>query len=73
MHKHREINYGAKTQYNTNADNSNKLDNKGIKRIQSIMVTLLYYARAVNTKLLVSLRDIGSQQVASTENPNETI
>ena len=37
------------------------------------MGVLLYYARAVNTKILVNLIKIGSQQATATENKNEAI
>ena len=56
-----------------NADDSTKLDDKGIKWVHWIVGALLYYARAVNTKLLVSLIKIGPQQAAATENTNEAI
>ena len=67
-HKHREIVYGAKTQMSLDKDTSAKLDATGIKRVQGIVGSLLYYARAVDNKLLVALSAIGSQQAAATEN-----
>ena len=67
-HKHREIVYGAKTQMSPDEDTSAKLDATGIKRVQGIVGSLLYYARAVDNKLLVALSAIGSQQAAATEN-----
>ena len=72
-HKHCKIDYDAKTQYTPNVDDSTKLDDKGIKQVQCIMGNILYYARAVNTKLLVSLREIGSQQATSTESTSKAI
>ena len=48
-------------------DTSPLLNEKGIKRIQGIVVALLYVARAVNNKLLVALSAIVAQQAAATE------
>ena len=45
--------YGAKVQYEPDADTSEKLDANGKKRIQEVLGTLLYYARAVDPTLLV--------------------
>ena len=72
-HKNCEINYGANNQYMPNFDDSTNFYNKGIKRVQSILGALLYYARFINTKFLVSLCDNGSQQAAATENTKEAI
>ena len=49
------------------------LDGAIIKRVQAIVGALLYYARAVDKKLLVALSTIGGQQEASTEKTNEAI
>jgi len=67
-YKHREIEYGAKQQMSPEADTSPSLDDEGIKRVQRIVGAILYYARAVDNKLLVALSAIGSQQAAATEN-----
>ena len=67
-HKHREIIYGAKLQLIPDDDTSPALNDAGIKRIQGIVGSLLYYARAVDNKLLVALSAISSQQAAATEN-----
>jgi hypothetical protein len=68
-HKHRPIQYGAKEQYaNNEVDTSPKLDAKGIKWVQAINGALLYYARAVDNRLLLTLNAIGVQQAAPTEN-----
>ena len=42
-------------------DTSPVLDPGGIKRIQAIIGALLYYARAVDNKLLVALSTLGTQ------------
>ena len=52
---------------------SPSLDPKGIKRVQSIVVALLFYGRAVDKKVLVSLNTIGTQHAAATESTNEAI
>jgi hypothetical protein len=66
-YKHREIHYGAKVQKAMEDDTSAPLDAAGIKLVQGIVGALLYYARAVDNKLLVALNAIGTQQAAATE------
>ena len=66
-HKHRPIDYGATQQVVQPTNTSPLLNEKGIKRIQGIVVALLYVGRAVNNKLLVALSAIGAQQAAATE------
>eukprot|EP00804_Cyclotella_cryptica_P017258 CCRYP_016817-RA/>CCRYP_016817-RA protein AED:0.28 eAED:0.28 QI:0/0/0/1/0/0/5/0/734 len=53
-HKHREIIYGAKEQLLPDNNTSPPLDAAGIKRIQGIVGSLLFYTRAVDNKLLVA-------------------
>lgn len=67
-HQHRPIVYGAKEQLLPDDDTSPPLDDAGIKRVQGIVGSLLYYARAVDNKLLVALSAIGSQQAKATQN-----
>ena len=59
-YKHTKINYGAKVQYANTTPTIPYLDTAGITRVQSIVGALLFYAQAVNNKLLVALREIGS-------------
>jgi hypothetical protein len=66
-HQHRDIVYGAKEQLVPDNDTSPLLNNAGVKRIQGIAGSLLYYARAVDNKLLVALSAISSQQAKATE------
>jgi hypothetical protein len=67
-HKHRPITYGAKAQLsNDDEDTSPPLDAAGIKRVQRIVGSLLYYARAVDNKLLCTLSAIGMNQAAATQ------
>ena len=72
-HKHREIQYGAKIHTAIDDDTSPPLDAKGIKRVQQIVVALLYYARVVDNKLLVARNAIGMQQSAATEETDKAI
>ena len=72
-HRHREIVYGDKEQLTQEEDTSPALDAAGIKRVQAIVGALLYYARAVDNKLLVALSTTGGQQEAATEKTNEAI
>lgn len=60
--------YGAKIQYDNEADTSDKLDRKDQKRIQEILGTLLYYARAVDPTLLVTVSSLARQQKDPTIN-----
>jgi hypothetical protein len=72
-HAHREIIYGAKQQTLPDADTSAPYDSDDIKRIQGIFGSLLYYARAVDNKLLATLSTISSQQATATENTAKTV
>ena len=72
-HKHREVIYGAKEQLAHEDDTTQPLDSQGTKRVQGIVGDLLYYARAVDKKLLVGLSAIGSQQESATQRTNEAI
>ena len=48
-------------------DLSPKLDKSGITRVQSIIGSLLYYARAIDCNLLPALNTIASSQSSPTE------
>jgi hypothetical protein len=69
-HKHNEIQYGAKTQLTDPADESPLLPKEGKKRLKQIIGTLLYYARAVDSIMLVALSDLASAQAQQTEATN---
>ena len=62
---HLAVIYGAKDQLAPEDDTIPPLDSQGTKRVQVIVGNLLYYARAVDNKLLVGLSDIGSQQASA--------
>jgi hypothetical protein len=72
-HKHREIVHGQVTQIAHNEPYSPPLSDEGIKRIQGIIGALLYYARAVDNKLLATLSTLSSQQATATEATAEAV
>ena len=72
-HAHIPIVYGAKEQLLPDIDTSPPLDAAGVKRIQGIIGSLLYYARAVDNKLLATLGTISSQQATATENTAKAV
>ena len=65
--------YGVKEQLAPEDDTTPPLDSEGTKRVQVIVGALLYYAQAVDNKLLFGLSAIGSQQAAATQSTNEAI
>ncbi len=60
------IAYGQKKQFTPDEDTSAPLSPDSIKRIQKIIGSLLYYAQAVDNKLLVALNAISTQQAKAT-------
>jgi hypothetical protein len=67
-HPHVVPQYGMKTQYATDGDDSPLLSNKDMKYIQAVAGTLLYYARAVDPTILTALSSIATEQAKPTEN-----
>ena len=65
--KHTDISYGSLVYYATEANSRSLLHSLGIKQFQGIVGALLFYARAVDNKLIVTLSTIGSQKVSTTE------
>jgi hypothetical protein len=59
--------YGTNPQLTEPEDDTAPLPPDGIKRIQQITGTLLYYARAVDPTMLVALGTIAAQQANGTE------
>jgi hypothetical protein len=55
-------NFGSEAQAPLPPDASPKLDEKGIKRIQQIIGSILYYARAVDMTVLAALSTIAIDQ-----------
>jgi hypothetical protein len=60
------INYGAPIQYADPEDTSLPLDKAGITKLQQIIGTLLYYARAVDNTMRVALGTLASAQTQAT-------
>jgi hypothetical protein len=54
-------------------DQTNCLLTEGIKRIQQIVGTMLYYARAVDNTMLVTLGSLASHQSTATELTNKDV
>ena len=71
--KHREVIYGAKEKLFPENNTTPPLDSQGTKRVQGIVGALLYYAQAVDNKLLVGISTIRSQQASATQCTNEAI
>ena len=65
-HAYAPISYG-KTQWPLDPDSSSPLNEDGIKRVQGIVGTLLWYGSVVDNKLLITLSAISSQQAVATE------
>eukprot|EP00978_Attheya_sp_CCMP212_P014794 scaffold37878_cov107-Attheya_sp.AAC.4 len=59
-HAHQKPIYGAAQQLTIPEDISTPLDSDGILRLQEIVGTFLYYARAVDSTMLVALGSIAS-------------
>ena len=59
--------YGAKAQSPLPLDDSKPLDKKGILKIQKIVDSILYYARAVDSTVLIGLSSIFPEQTKVTE------
>ena len=73
-HPHNIPTYGAKVQYaEEQSDESPKLDKAGIKYVQQVAGTLLYYGRAVDATILPVLSLIALEQAAPTEQTMERV
>ncbi len=72
-HRYNAPNYGAKIQAPDAPDNSAPLTKEEIKRIQQIVGTLLYYARAVDSTMLVTLSALASRQAKATEQTKQDV
>jgi hypothetical protein len=59
-------NYGASVQYPAPDDTSLPLDSKGITRLQQIIGTFLFYARAVDNTMHVALGTLAAAQTQGT-------
>jgi hypothetical protein len=59
--------YGAITQYAPLDDTSPVLDATGTKRVQEVLGTLLFYARAIDSTMLAAIGMLASQQAKGTK------
>ncbi len=60
------VTYGAKAQAPLAPDTSPELDAKGIKKVQKIVGSILYYARAVDMTVPIALSSIAIEQTRAT-------
>ena len=63
--------YGSEAQAPLPVDTSQPLGEKDIKRVQKIVGSILYYARAVDMTVLMALSTIASEQTKGTEQTME--
>jgi uncharacterized protein YwbE len=73
LHRHNPIQYGVKVQLTDTPDMTDLLLPDRIKRIQKIVGTLLYYARAVDNTMLVTLSSLASRQSKATKLTNNNV
>ena len=59
--------YGAKQQYSEDPDLTPPLDKQDVKQLQAIIGMLLYYARAVDSTMLVALGTLAASQTNGTQ------
>jgi hypothetical protein len=67
------ISYGAKTQLTPESDTSELLDDSCKHRIHKIVGSLIYYAHAVDNKLLVALSVISARQAKATVTTEQAV
>jgi hypothetical protein len=68
-HPHTILDYGNKIQYAADKVDTPKLGKDDTKYIQQVARMLLYYARAVDSKILPALSSIVTKQAAPTVKP----
>ena len=66
-------NYGAKTKISVGPDGTALLDKDGNKFVQQVTGTFLYYARAVDSTMLVALSLLASEQASPTQKTMEKV
>ncbi len=67
-YRHVKPNYGAKAQFTKSGYTAPALPKEGKKFIQEVIGTSLYYARCVDTTILVALGSLATLQANSTKN-----
>jgi hypothetical protein len=65
--------YGAKTQYVEDENNSPALSAKDVNKLQQLTGTLLYYARAVDPTLIISINVLASEQTKSAADTTDKV
>ena len=65
--------FGKNQQFAPPEDTTPKLKATGISRVQSVVGTFLFYARAIDNTILTALNEIAAFQAAPTETTNEKI
>ena len=60
--------YGQRQQFVTPHNDSNPLDQDEINRVQQVVGTFLYYARAIDSTAMVAINSISGEQAKATEN-----
>jgi hypothetical protein len=70
-HRYIEPQYGAPVQYTDPEDTTAPLNKADIKQLQEIIGTLLYYARAVDSTMLVALSSLAAAQTKGTQKTAE--
>jgi hypothetical protein len=65
--------FGTEAQAPLPHDSTPKLDKNGIKRVQTIVGSILYYARAVDMTVLIALSSIAVEQMKAMEKNNGTM
>jgi hypothetical protein len=58
--------YGAKTQYVEDESTSPAISDKDVHKLQQLTGTLLYYSRAVDTTLIMTINVLASEQSRAT-------
>ena len=64
---HNPLQYGAKAQYAKAPEESPLLDSKGIKFLQAVACTFLYYGRAVDPTIIAAINALATEQAKPTE------
>jgi hypothetical protein len=72
-HAAKPIEYGTKVQYATAPDTTQTIAPDRVKRLQQIVGTFLYYARAIDSTMLVALGTLASAQTKATLNTEKAI
>ena len=65
--------YGQNRQFAPTPDSSPVLDAKGIKHVQRVVGSFLYYARAIDNTIITALNEIASMQAHPTQKTNDKI